>query len=69
MKKFHSVNEVLDFAIAKEIEAYNFYVEPAEWVERAEVAKLFEDFSLEEMRHKTKLEAIEAGNVVIQKND
>jgi rubrerythrin len=66
MNKFHSADEVLDFAIAKEVEAYNFYIELAEWVERAEVAKLFEDFSLEEMRHKTKLEEIKAGKVVIQ---
>ena len=66
MKKFHSVDEVLDFAIAKEVEAYNFYIELAQWVERAEVAKLFEDFSLEEMQHKIKLEAIKAGKVIIQ---
>ena len=69
MNQFHSVDEVLDFAIAKEIEAYNFYIELAEWVERAEVAKLFEDFSLEEMRHKTKLEAIKAGKVVIKEEE
>ena len=69
MKKFRSVDEVLDFAIAKEIEAYNFYLELADWVERAEVAKLFEDFSLEEMQHKMKLEAIKAGKIVIQEEE
>lgn len=69
MKKFRSVEEVLDFAIAKEIEAYNFYIELAEWIERAEVAKLFEDFSIEEMQHKIKLEAIKAGKVVIQEEE
>ena len=69
MKKFRSVDEVLDFAIAKEIEAYNFYLELAEWIERAEVAKLFEDFSLEEMQHKMKLEAIKAGKINIQEEE
>ena len=69
MEKFSSVEEVLDFAIAKEIEAYNFYIELAEWVERAEVAKLFEDFSIEEMQHKIKLEAIKVGKVVIQEEE
>lgn len=66
MKRFHSVIEVLDFAIAKEIEAYHLYIELARWVERAEVAKLFEDFSIEELRHKRKLEAIKAGKVAVQ---
>jgi rubrerythrin len=69
MKKFRSIDEVLDFAIAKEVEAYNFYIELAEWVERAEVAKLFEDFSCEEMQHKMKLEAIKDGKIVIKEED
>ena len=69
MKRFRSVNEILDFAIAKEMEAYRFYKELAEWVEREEVAKLFEEFSEEELRHKKKLEAIKAGKVIIQEEE
>jgi rubrerythrin len=69
MKKFHSVNEILDFAIAREIEAYHFYIELARWVERAEVAKLFEDFSINELQHRIRLEAIKAGEVSIKEDE
>lgn len=66
MKKFSCMDEVLDFAIAKEIEAYHFYIKLSEWAERPEVAEAFEDFSVEELRHKEKLEAIKAGQVTMQ---
>ncbi len=69
MKRFHSVNEVLDYAIAKETEAYHFYIELSRWVERAEVAKLFEQFSIVELQHKIRLEAIKAGEVAIQEKE
>ena len=69
MKRFRSVNEILDFAIAKEIKAYHFYIELAKWVERAEVAKLFEDFSINELQHKIRLESIKAGEVSIKEDE
>jgi rubrerythrin len=69
MKRFHSVKEVLDFAIAKEVEAHDFYNKLARWVEREEVAELFEEFSEEELRHKIRLEAIKAGEIVIQEEE
>lgn len=69
MKKFESVSEVLDFAIAKENQAYDFYIELSEWAERPEIADAFKDFSIEELRHKEKLEAIKAGNAAIQEDE
>ena len=66
MKRFHSTSEVFDFAIAKEIEAHDLYMELSAWAERPEVAQAFEDFSKEELRHKEKLEAIKAGNLILQ---
>lgn len=66
MKRFHSINEVLDFAITKEIEAHDLYVKLSAWAERPEVTEAFEDFSEEELRHKEKLEAIKAGNFILQ---
>ncbi len=69
MKNFSSVSEVLDFAIAKELEACNFYMELSEWAERTEVAEAFRDFSAEEMRHKQKLEAIKAGDAAMKDDE
>lgn len=69
MKKFQSVNEVLDFAISKEIEAHNFYMELSEWAERPEVADAFKEFAFEESRHKEKLEAIKAGEIAVQEDE
>lgn len=66
MKKFRSVDDVLNFAIGREIEAHDFYVELAAWAERPEVSETFEDFANEELRHKEKLEAIKAGNFTLR---
>jgi rubrerythrin len=66
MKSFRSANEVLNFAIAKEIAAHDFYVELAEWAERPEAAKAFEDLAAQELQHKIKLEAIKAGKAAIE---
>ncbi len=49
MKEFRTVNEVLDFAIAKEIAAHGFYDELAQWAERPEAAKLFEEMAIDEL--------------------
>lgn len=69
MKKFGSVSEVLDFAIAKEIQAYDFYIELSEWAERPEVADAFTEFAAEELQHKEKLEAIKAGDVAMREDE
>lgn len=61
MEKFSSVEEILDFAIEREIEANKFYTELAERMERPEMRKVFEDFAKEELGHKTKLEAVKQG--------
>ena len=69
MKRFHSASEILDFAIAKELEAYQYYIELSRWVEREEVAKLFEKFSFVELQHKIRLEAIKAGEIDVQQEE
>lgn len=66
MKEFHTVDEVLNFAIAKEIAAHRFYDELAQWAERPEAARLFEEFAVDELQHRIRLEAIKAGEVTIQ---
>jgi rubrerythrin len=46
MKKFRSVDEVLDFAKKREIEAHNFYMKLADFVEKPEIAKVLSDLAL-----------------------
>jgi rubrerythrin len=63
MKDFRTANDVLDFAISKEIAAHRFYDELAQWAERPEAAKLFEEMAIDELQHRIRLEAIKAGEV------
>jgi len=69
MKEFHTVNEVLDFAIANEVEAHRFYSELTQWAERAEAAKLFEELAVDELQHRIRLDAIKAGEVSIKEEE
>jgi len=69
MKKFRSVDEVLDFAIDTEIEAHNFYMELSEFVEKPEMAKVLSDMALEELGHKAKLEAVKAGKILVNEEE
>ena len=65
MKKFRSIDEVLDFAINREIEAQDFYMKLADFVENPEMAKVLSDLASEELEHKAKLEAVKAGEISI----
>ena len=49
-------DEILKTAIAKEIEAYNFYLALADRVADPAVREAFEAFAQEELEHKAKLE-------------
>jgi len=69
MKKFKSVDEVLDFAISTEIEAHNFYMKLSEFVEKPEMAKVLSDMALEEFEHKVKLEAVKAGKIEVKEEE
>lgn len=57
--------EILDFAIAREQEAHDFYVGLADKVERQEMKDVFAQFSKEELGHKAKLQAVKAGKMTI----
>ena len=58
------VDEVLDFAIDREIEANQFYMGLAGRMENPTMRKVFEDFAKEELGHKAKLEAMKKGKAV-----
>lgn len=65
MRTFSSVDEVLDFAIAREVEAGDLYIKLEASAKDPTMRKVFEKFALEEQEHKRKLEAVKAGKVDI----
>ena len=69
MTKFESVDDALDFAISREIEAEAFYLKLADMVETPEMAKVFSALASEELEHKAKLQAVKAGQVSIDKEN
>jgi rubrerythrin len=54
MKKFESVNEILDFAIVNEQDAVDFYTGYAEKL-KVESKNMFLEFAQEEIKHKARL--------------
>ena len=69
MERFSSVDEVLDFAIGREIEARDLYLKLADMVEKPEMAKVLSDLAAEELEHKEKLESVKAGKAVIDEEE
>ena len=70
MKEFSSVNEILDFAMDAEQEAYEFYSKLASESNSAIMSSVFEQFAKEEKGHKAKIAHIkETGtyNLAIEK--
>ena len=59
-------DEILEFAIAREVRANRFYLALASRVENPEMRKTFEDLAEEELEHKAKLEleVMKRGKVV-----
>ena len=55
MKEFNSINDILDFAIASEQEAVEFYTALAEQAKNEEMRFVFKQFAEEEMSHKSRL--------------
>ena len=64
MDKWHSIDEVLDFAIGEEKAAAEFYARLADQSKTPGMRQVFEGFAQEEMGHKAKLEGIKAGGAL-----
>jgi len=66
MEKVAPDDEILEFAIVREVEAYNFYMALADRVESPEIAEVFRDLAKEEVEHKAKLEleVIKTGKIL-----
>lgn len=56
MGKVDSDQEILEFAISREVEAYYFFLALAGRVEDPKMRQVFEDLAAEELEHKAKLE-------------
>lgn len=56
MSKANSNQEILEFAIAREVEAYHFYLALAGRVDNRGMEKVLEELAEEELEHKRKLE-------------
>jgi rubrerythrin len=57
----YTAHELLDFAIDREQESHDFYVDLAGKAERPETKDLLTQLAKEELGHKKKLEAIKSG--------
>jgi len=64
--KFGSVQEIMEFAIQKEEESHDFYLEWSGRMKRASMKKKMLDLAKEELKHKAKLIAIKANKVQMQ---
>ncbi len=64
--KFKSVDAVLDFAITKEEDAAAFYTDMAARMTKAHIKGVFEQFALEEMSHKAKLQKVKEGKLLLK---
>jgi len=65
MQKFESTNDALDFAIQKEQEAHDFYMQISENIDRPTMKVIFAQFAREELGHKAKLEAVKRDGVLM----
>lgn len=57
----NNVDEILDFAIQREQEAHDFYMDLAKKMERPGMKEIFTQFAGEELGHRKKLESVKQG--------
>jgi rubrerythrin len=65
-ERSESIDEILDFAIANEIEATRFYTDLAGKMDNPTMRKVFADFAREEQGHKAKLETVKRGEYSLE---
>ncbi len=61
---FGNLDEIFDFAIEKEKEAWEFYTEWADKADKKAMKEAFEEFALEEKKHVKLFEDLKAGHSV-----
>jgi len=68
MKEFENINDILDFAIANEQNAFEFYSELARNARNEDMKNTFERFAQEEIGHKAKLLKVKEEGVFQKEN-
>ncbi len=63
MTSVRTVDEILDFAIAREIETHHFYVHLAEIVRDPDLREAIRGFAIDELHHRIRLQAIKDGEI------
>jgi rubrerythrin len=63
MARLRTVNDVLEFAIARGLESHEFYMDLARLAVRAEVRDMIHRLAADELVHRIHLQAIQAGEV------
>lgn len=61
MERWETMDAALDFAIAREIESHDFYMDLASRMENDAMAEVFRGFAAEEDGHRRKLESVKSG--------
>ena len=69
MPKFRSVRDTLDFAIRKEDEAHDFYMNLAQRVPNPDLRDVIKGIAIEELQHGIRLEAIQAGEAAFDEEE
>jgi rubrerythrin len=69
VKKFNSADEILNFAIIREIDANLFYLRLSRMVNDAGLAKVLTDLAEEELAHLKKLQAVQTGKGGLNNED
>lgn len=69
MPRFRTTSDVLDFAIAREVEAQHFYTDLATLATKAEVQGVIRRLAMDELQHSIHLQAIKAGEVPFASDD
>ncbi len=59
--RFDSIDQVLDFAVTKEEEARDFYLEWAQKVKNMGIREVLDEFAAEEQKHKDMILNVKAG--------
>jgi rubrerythrin len=69
MCQFSSIEQVLDYAIARERVAYDFYSQLAGWVKRPEIKSRLLELAQQEKQHRERLETVKAGKASIGEDE
>ena len=65
MQNFHSIQDILNFAIEREVEANSFYEQLSQDLEKPDIRNKVSCFALDEFQHKVRLEAIRDGDTLL----